>query len=149
LVLFVRTLQGTNETGVEIKREGARCLQKRERRYRPGSLGEAGVGKVGPADGPIAEIQADEIAAVPGVPAVDDLPTGLHGAHDGSDFHLFAGLPGAPGGHTSSVRADIVRVGLFLLVGLLMFAISELDHNYNGETLLVSTFETAIEKHVF
>ena len=72
----------------------------------------------------------------------------LHRAHDGSDFHFFAGLPGAPGGYASSVRADIVRVGLFLIVALLFFGVRELDHNYNGETLLVSTFETAIEKHV-
>jgi len=111
-------------------------------------LREAGIGKVGPADGALTEIQADEIAAVLGVPAIDDLRASLHCIHDGSDFHFFAGLPGTPGGHTSPVRADIVRVGLFLFLTLRMFRFRELDHNYNGETLLVSTFETAIEKHV-
>jgi len=41
-------------------------------------LRKAGVGKAGPADGAVAEIQADEIAAVLGAPAVDDLSAGLH-----------------------------------------------------------------------
>src|SRR5437773_10976415 len=40
-------------------------------------LGEAGVGLVGPADGPFPKIQAEEIAAVLAVPAVDDLPARL------------------------------------------------------------------------
>jgi hypothetical protein len=111
-------------------------------------LGETGVGKAGPTYGAIAEIQADEIAAVLGLPAVNDLRAGSHRAHEGSDFHLFARLPRVPGGDASSMRADIVRVGLFLLVGL-MLGVGELNDNYNWETLLVSTFETAIEKHDF
>ena len=47
------------------------------------------------------------------------------------------------------MRTDIVRISLFLPVGLLLFGVREVDHNRDGETLLVSTFETTIEKHGF